>query len=260
MSKKVSVITTTFQDLKHLEAVADGIKKQDYDNIEYIIVDGASGDGTVEFLKNLERECKARPNLALKWISEPDRGIYDAINKGIDMATGDVIGFMFDRFAAPDVLTRMMEIMDREGTDGVHGDLVYVDESGKAVRRWVMGNKKTIRDGWMPAHPTLYLKKEVYETYGRYKTDYRIAADYEFMVRILRDGTLRLSYLPQVLVYMFYGGTSSGGLRSYIASFRESERALKENHVPHPFGICMKRTFKVLAQFVRAALGLREKE
>lgn len=260
MSKKVSVITTTFQDLKHLEAVVDGIKKQDYDNIEYIIVDGASKDGTVEFLRELERECEGRPGLELKWISEPDHGIYDAINKGIDMATGDVIGVMFDRFAASDVLSRMMQIMDREGTDGVHGDLDYVDESGKAVRRWVMGNEKTIRDGWMPAHPTLYLKKEVYEKYGRYKTDYRIAADYEFMVRILQDGTVRLSYIPEVLVYMFYGGTSSGGLGSYIASFRESERALKENHVPHPFRICTKRTIKVLVQFVRAALGLKEKE
>lgn len=259
MSKKVSVITTTFEDLKHLEVVAEGIKKQDYDNIEYIIVDGASKDGTVEFLQGLEGECRDRSGLELKWISEPDRGIYDAINKGIGMATGDVIGFMFDRFAAPDVLSRMVEIMDQEGTDGVHGDLVYVDEAGKAVRRWVMGNKKTIKDGWMPAHPTLYLKKEVYEKYGLYKTDYRIAADYEFIVRILRDGSVRLSYIPEVLVHMFYGGTSSGGLQSYMASFQESRRALKENQVPHPIMICTKRTVKVLLQFVRAALGLKEK-
>ncbi|MGN0132017.1 MAG: glycosyltransferase family 2 protein [Lachnospiraceae bacterium] len=260
MSKKVSVITTTFQDLKHLEAVVDGIKKQDYENIEYIIVDGGSKDGTVEFLDKLQQEFQERPGREMKWISEPDRGIYDAINKGIGMATGDMIGFMFDRFAADDVISRMVSIMEKEQSDGVHGDLDYVDESGKAVRRWVMGNERTIRDGWMPAHPTLYLKREVYEKYGYYKTDYKIAADYEFMVRILQDGTIRLSYIHDVLVYMFYGGTSSGGLSNYIHSFRESERALKENHVPHAFMICSKRTIRVLIQFVKAALGIKGKE
>lgn len=255
MSKKVSVITTTFQDLGHLKEVVDGIKKQDYDNIEYIIIDGGSKDGTVEFLKELQQEFAGYPGREMKWISEPDHGIYDAINKGIRMATGDIIGFMFDRFASEDVLKRMISVMEEEHSDGVHGDLEYVDEAGKSVRHWVMGNQKTIRDGWMPAHPTLYLRKEVYEKYGLYKTDYRIAADYEFMVRILQDESIKLSYIHDVLVYMFYGGTSSGGLRNYLHSFMESERALRENHVPHAFIICSKRTIRVLIQFVKAALG-----
>lgn len=260
MSKKISVITTTYEDLEHLKEVVNGIKNQNYDNIEYIIIDGASGDGTVEFLQNLEQEFGQHPGWELKWISEPDKGIYDAINKGISMATGDMIGFMFDKFASSDVLSRMADIVEQEHSQGGHGDLDYVDESGNVIRHWVMGNDRTIKDGWMPAHPTLYLKREVYEKYGFYKTDYKIAADYEFMVRILQDGTVRLSYIHDVLVYMFYGGTSSGGLGSYILSFRESKRALKENNVPHGFMICLKRTMKVLLQFLKAAFRLKGKE
>lgn len=250
MSKKVSVITTTFQDIVHLKEVVNGIKNQDYDNIEYIIVEGASKDGTVEFLKEQEEVFKKLSGKELKWISEPDKGIYDAINKGIRMAQGDIIGFMFDRFAAENVISRMVRIMEEEGSDGVHGDLDYVDEAGNVVRHWVMGNSRSIRDGWMPAHPTLYLKREIYEKYGFYKTDYKIAADYEFMVRILMDGKLCLSYIDEVVVHMFYGGTSSANLGSYVKSFRESYRALRENKVPFGLLICIKRTMKVLLQFL----------
>lgn len=260
MSKKVSVITTTFQDIVHLKEVVNGIKNQNYDNIEYIIVDGRSKDGTVEFLQSQEGEFEKLPGMELKWISEPDEGIYDAINKGIRMSQGDIIGFMFDRFAAEDVISRMVHIIEEEHSDGVHGDLDYVDESGNVVRHWVMGNSRTMKDGWMPAHPTLYLKKEVYEKYGFYKTDYKIAADYEFMVRILMDGKLRLSYIHEVVVYMFYGGTSSANLGSYVRSFGESYRALRENHVPFGFFICIKRTMKVLLQFISRQPGKKDKK
>lgn len=258
MSKKVSVITTTYQDLCHLKEVVNGIKKQDYAHIEYIVVDGGSKDETVPFLQELEKEMKAVPGWDMKWISEPDKGIYDAINKGVRMASGDFVGFMFDKFAAPDVISRMVATMEKEGSDGIHGDVVYVDEKDQPVRSWVMGNKKTIKDGWMPAHQTLYLKKDVYDKYGEYKTDYKIAADYEFIVRILKGGSVRLSYIPDVLVHMFYGGTSSGGLSNYILSFKESYRALRENAVPGAFWICSKRTVKVLLQFVKAALSKKE--
>lgn len=260
MSKKVSVITTTFQDIAHLKEVVNGIKNQNYDNIEYIIVDGSSRDGTVEFLREQEREFAELSGKELKWVSEPDKGIYDAINKGIHMAQGDIIGLMFDRFAAEDVVSRMVRIMEEEQSDGVHGDLDYVDESGRIVRHWVMGNSRTMKDGWMPAHPTLYLKREVYETYGLYKTDYKIAADYEFMVRILMGGKLRLSYIHEVVVHMFYGGTSSANFCSYINSFRESYRALRENHVPAAFMICIKRTIRVLLQFISRQSRKKDKK
>lgn len=112
-----------------------------------------------------------------------------------------------------------------------------------------------IEDGWMPAHPTLLLKREVYERCGVYKTDYKCSSDYEFMVRILKDGGIRLAYVPEILVSMFYGGTSSNGLSAYMVSFREACRALKENGVRHPYRVSMKRTFRVLGQFVGTKKG-----
>ncbi|MBQ1172333.1 MAG: glycosyltransferase [Lachnospiraceae bacterium] len=254
--KKISIITTTYQDVRHLKKVVEGIKNQDYPRLEYIIVDGGSTDGTVEYLKELEKDFSyGWPEREVKWISEKDNGIYDALNKGIRMATGDIIGTMFDKFSNPHVLSDMVSVMEKEGTDGVHGDLYYVDELDNPVREWKMGNTKTIRDGWMPAHPTLYLKKEVYDKFGVYKTDYRIAADYEFMIRILKDNQVRLSYIPEVLVHMFYGGTSSGGLKNYILSFQEGKRALEENQMKGAFFITVKRTLIVLMQFVKAKLG-----
>lgn len=254
--KKISIITTTYQDVNHLKKVVEGIKNQDYPRLEYIIVDGGSTDGTVEYLKELEQDFSyGWPEREVKWISEKDSGIYDALNKGICMATGDIIGPMFDKFSNPRVLSDMVSVIEKEGTDGVHGDLYYVDEQDNPIRKWKMGNIKTIRDGWMPAHPTLYLKKEVYDKFGVYKTDYRIAADYEYMIRILKDNQVRLSYIPEVLVHMFYGGTSSGGLKNYILSFQEGKRALEENQMKGAFFITVKRTLIVLMQFVKAKIG-----
>lgn len=254
--KKISIITTTYQDVNHLKKVVEGIKNQDYPRLEYIIVDGGSTDGTVEYLKELEKDFSyGWPEREVKWISEKDNGIYDALNKGIRMATGDIIGPMFDKFSNPHVLSDMVSVIEKEGTDGVHGDLYYVDEQDNPIRKWKMGNIKTIRDGWMPAHPTLYLKKEVYDKFGVYKTNYRIAADYEYMIRILKDNQVRLSYIPEVLVHMFYGGTSSGGLKNYILSFQEGKRALEENQMKGAFFITVKRTLIVLMQFVKAKIG-----
>ena len=251
--KKISIITTTYQDVSHLKKVVEGIKNQDYPRLEYIIVDGGSTDGTAEYLKELEQDFSyGWPEREVKWISEKDNGIYDALNKGIRMATGDIIGPMFDKFSHSHVLSDMVSVMEKEGTDGVHGDLYYVDEQDNPVREWKMGNTKTIRDGWMPAHPTLYLKKEVYDKFGVYKTDYRIAADYEYMIRILKDNQVRLSYIPEVLVHMFYGGTSSGGLKNYILSFQEGKRVQEENQRNVAIFITVKRTLIVLMQFVKA--------
>ncbi len=252
-NKVISIVTTTYQDVEHLKKVVEGIKKQDYPRIEYIIVDGGSKDGTVDYLKELVKDFSyGWPERRVRWISEKDEGIYDALNKGIRMATGDLIGPMFDQFANPHVLSDMVSVIEEEGSDGVHGDLYYVDEEGNPVREWKMGNTKTIRDGWMPAHPTLYLKKEVYDRFGVYKTDYRIAADYEYMIRILKNNDVRLSYIPRVLVHMFYGGTSSGGLSNYMLSFKEGKRALEENDIKGAFFITVKRTLLVLKQFVQA--------
>lgn len=248
MAQKVSVITTTFNDSENLKKIINRVAAQDYPNLEYIIVDGGSSDNTVEIIKEAE-ECFAN---GIRWISEPDKGIYDAINKGIKLATGDVVGFMFDELADDTILSQMVKKIEETGADGVHGDINYVDENGKIVRKWRMG-QGSLRTGHMPGHPTLYLKKDVYERFGLYKTEYKIAADYEFMIRILKKGEITLAYIPKVLVNMFYGGnsTSTGGLKNYIASLIEGHKALKENGMKFAFVTDILRTFRVLFQFVR---------
>lgn len=241
---KVSVVTTTYNDIENLKRILAEVKKQTYPNIEHIIVDGGSTDGTVEFLKELEEKEPGR----ISWMSEKDNGIYDAINKGIRMATGDIVGCCFDRYADEGVLMRMVEIMEKEGTDGVHGDLCYMD-GDRIVRKWHQG-QGVIRSGWMPGHPTLYLKKEVYEKFGLYRTDYRISGDYEFMVRILYRKEVKLSYLPEILIYMSHGGTSTNSLGAYVESMMEGHRALVENHVPFAWVTDLCRVVRVLSQFV----------
>ena len=242
--KKVSIITTTYNDSAALKKTIEQIKAQDYPNIEYIIVDGASKDDTMDVIM----EAKAHFGDRLIWMSEKDSGIYDAINKGLKLATGDYIGLCFDQFAGTDVISKMVAIMEKEGTDGVHGDLNYMDGE-KIVRKWRQG-QGNIRTGWMPGHPTLYLKKEVYDTYGLYKTDYRISADYEFMIRILKDNKVKLSYIPEVLIKMAHGGTSTNSLGAYLEGMKEGHRALKENGVKFAFVTDMLRVLRVLRQFV----------
>lgn len=242
--QKVSVITMSYNDVTHLKECLDSVLGQDYPNLECIVVDGGSTDGTVELLRTLYNEHKDR----FHYISEPDKGLYDALNKGIRMATGDIVGLMCDVFANSHVVSTMVKVMEKKKVDGVHGDLDYVS-NGKVVRKWRMKQGK-IRWGWMPAHPTLYLKKEVYDTYGLYKIDYKIAADYEFMIRILKDDKVKLAYIPKVLVKMFHGENSSstGGIKSYIDSLKEGHRALVENKVKLPLLTDLARILRVLSQ------------
>ncbi|MBU9743039.1 PGL/p-HBAD biosynthesis glycosyltransferase Rv2957/MT3031 [uncultured Clostridium sp.] len=240
----VSVITTTYNNADNLRQTMEMILSQDYEQIQYVIVDGGSTDETLTLI----REYEPRFGERLKWISEPDEGIYDAINKGYLLSDGDIIGYCFDRYADEHVISRMVDTIVREKTDGVHSDLIYLD-GDKVVRKWHMG-QGSIRTGWMPAHPTLYLKREVYEKYGLYKTDYKCSADYEYMIRCLKDGQVTLSYIPEVLIYMYYGGTSTNGLSSYLLSLKEGHRALKENGMAFAWVTDFLRIIRVCLQFL----------
>ena len=245
MNPKVSIITTNYNNAENLEKIITQVKNQDYDNIEYIIVDGASTDESYYVIQRAKHYFGEQ----LKVVSEPDTGIYNALNKGIKMATGDIIGCCFDEYTAPNVISRMVEIMEQEHTDGVHADLYYM-EGERIVRKWHQGQGK-IRYGWLPGHPTLYLRRWVYDTYGGYKEDYKVAADYEFMVRILFQEKVKLSYIPEVLIHMAYGGTSNNSFGAYMTSLIEGHRALKENGVRFAFFTDICRTLKVLLQFTR---------
>lgn len=244
MGLKVSIITATYNDADHLERIIERVKRQDYAELEYIVVDGASTDRTPRVLSDAKEWFGER----MKICSEPDEGIYDAINKGIRMAKGDVIGCCFDEFTKPYAVRRLVEAMERERADGVHADLDYCRDD-KVVRKWRQGQGR-LRFGWMPGHPTFYLRREVYERYGLYRTDYRISADYEMMVRCLKDGQVKLAYVPEVLIRMNYGGTSNNGLSAYLLSLKEGHRALRENQIRFAWFTDMCRTLRVLRQFL----------
>lgn len=242
---KVSLLLTTYNSAQNLPITLKSIQEQTYSPIEVIIVDGCSQDGTVALIEQFADNS----GLDVKWVSEPDNGLYDAMNKAYRMSTGNIIAVCNDRLSEKDSVAVYVEAIKGAGEDciGAHSDLIYV-EGDKQIRGWHMG-QGDIRQGWMPGHPALYLKREVYEKYGLYDTTYRCAADYEFMVRFLKDRTNRLAYIPRVLVTMFYGGTSNAGLKNYLVSFKEGYMALRKNRVKHPLFITLKRTWKVLRQF-----------
>lgn len=240
---RVSLIMTTYNSRESFVQSYESIQRQTWPDIEVVVVDGASTDGTRE-----EIEKRASKNLSMKWISEKDSGIYNALNKGIQMATGDIIAIFNDRYLREDAIEQYARTIEEKRCDGVHSDLIYTDAQGNVIRRWHMG-EGDIRTGWMPGHPTLYLKRQVYGKYGLYKEDYRCAADYEFMVRILKDGKTKLAYIPEELINMYYGGTSNSGIKAYMISFMEGMRALRENQVKGALRITFRRMIKVLRQF-----------
>ncbi|MBO5208754.1 MAG: glycosyltransferase [Lachnospiraceae bacterium] len=242
---KVSLLVTTYNSVVNLPITLNSIQEQTYENVEIIIVDGKSTDGTVALIEQFAKVSRYE----VKWVSEPDKGLYDAMNKAYRMSTGDIIAVCNDKLCQKDSIALLVNAIEQAGSEcvGAHSDLVYVN-GDKVVRSWHMG-QGNIRQGWMPGHPTLFLKREIYEKYGQYDITYTCAADYEFMVRFLKDEKNKIAYVPQVLVSMFYGGTSNAGLKNYLVSFKEGYTALKKNGVKYPFWITIKRTLRVLMQF-----------
>ena len=246
---KVSLILTTYNSIENLPRTLESIDSQNYDNIEVVIKDGNSTDGTIDLIN----EYTASSRYEVKTVSCPDTGIYDAMNQGIKLSTGDIIVCFNDMFVCNDAISKMVALLSDSESNvvGAHADLVYADDT-HVVRKWHMGPQKSLILGWMPGHPTLFLKREVYDKYGLYKTDYRISADYEFMIRFLADKKAdnRLAYLPENIISMFYGGTSTNSGGSYIKSLKEGHRALVSNGVHPAFVADILRTVRVLIQFV----------
>lgn len=246
---KVSLLVTTYNVREQLKITLDSIEQQDYPALEVIIVDGQSEDGTLDIIRTFAVRHADDSAVTVVWVSEPDQGLYDAMNKALRMCSGDVVAVCNDRLCRSDAVTKLVRAIEQggEGCIGSHADLVYV-EGERIVRTWHMGEGR-LADGWLPGHPTMFLKREIYEKYGLYDTGYKCAADYEFMVRFLKDEQNRLAYVPERLVSMFYGGTSNAGLRNYWVSFREGYMALRRHKVRHPMLITLKRTLRVLRQF-----------
>lgn len=247
---KISIITATFQSAKTVKDTFESVLGQTYTNFEHIIVDGASKDNTMDIVKSYEEAYQGR----LKYISEKDTGLYDAMNKGIKMATGDIIGILNsdDKYAHKNVLQEIANCFEKTNCDGTYGNLIFMDAEtmSKPQRIWRSKEGK-LEQGWIPAHPTLYLKREVYDKIGLFNLSYRIVADYDFMVRMLKDKTIHLSYIDDDLVHMRVGGVSTDGIKGYYKNLKEAHKVLVANQIPHPYYIDFRRCVKTVGQMLK---------
>ncbi len=248
---RVSIITVAFNAAGTIADTLESVSVQTHSAFEHIVVDGGSTDGT---LKIVERHGAHVTRL----ISEPDHGIYDAMNKGLRLARGEIIGFLNadDVYADNQVLERVSAVMEKEGVDALFGDAEFVraDKPQQIIRRYRSDRfcSKRLAWGWMPAHPTLFLKREIYDRFGSFKTDYRIAGDFELVARIFRGGKLTYRYLPEVMVRMRTGGISTGGWRQTLLLNREVLRACRENGIStNPLKILSKYPRKLFEFLLR---------
>jgi len=245
----VSIITPSYNSAKFISQTIESVLSQTYNNIEYIIIDGSSTDGTIEIIKEYQDKIT-------NFVSEPDMGIYDAMNKGIALATGDVIGILnSDDFYVDDsVIEGVVKAFQQYKVDSVYGDLEYVakENTDKVVRFWKSApfKKGLFQKGWHPAHPTFFVKKNIYEKYGCFNLSYRIAADYELMLRLLEKHQIPSYYVPRVLVKMRVGGESNKGLLNIIRANIESYQSWKDNKLPvNLFMFMLKPISKVFQYF-----------
>lgn len=278
---KFSIITICFNPGQLIRSAVESVLGQSYGDVEYLIVDGASTDGSLDYLRQVN-EQDARVTL----VSEPDNGLYDALNKGVRMATGDVIGFVHadDFLAHADVLKHLEEKFENSAIEAVYGDLQYVaqqrdasheisskanstftiqnspfNRGTKIVRHWASGaySRNKLAWGWMPPHPTLYLRKTVYEravlASGEYfDTSFSCAADYDFMMRVLSQFNVTPDYLPEVMVKMRVGGVSNRSIKHILRKSAEDWRVIRRNKIGHVHTLIWKNLSKV-SQFIRKA-------
>lgn len=245
---KISVITATYNCADTIAEAMRSVAEQTHPTVEHVVVDGASRDGTWELV-----QAHRTPSVVAH--SEPDRGIYDALNKGIARSSGDIVGFLHadDLFADRGVLALVAEAFSDPEVDAVYGDLQYVrkDNPARVVRHWrsrpfTLG---MLRRGWMPPHPTLYVRRSIYQRLGGFDTSYRVAADYEFILRLFSQPGLRAIYLPRVMVRMRVGGVSNRSLRNIARKSAEDWRALRYHRVGGIATLAWKNLSK-LGQFI----------
>lgn len=246
----ISVVTATWNCANTLSDCLASVAKQTYTNYEHVIVDGASTDGTIAVInKHIDQISMFK--------SEPDKGIYDALNKGIQLATGNVVGFLHadDLYASDDVLEKIAQAFEDPTVCAVYGDLEYVSQqdTSKVIRRWQSKpfNQRNLGWGWMPAHPTLYVRREWYAKIGGFDISYRIAADYLSILKLFTQPAFKTHYLPEVLVTMRLGGASNKSIKSIIKKSKEDWLALRSCHfsVPNALRAIAWKNLSKLSQF-----------
>ena len=230
---RITIVTACLNNATVIKTAIAAVSSQTYPDVEHVIVDGGSTDGTVDVIRTWAAKAGGRA----KWISEPDTGLYDALNKGIRLATGEIVGVLHadDFYARPDVLEKVAKVFEATGAEAVYADVRFVDAadttrtvryvSGKKFRPWMM------RYGFMPPHPTIFCRRELFERLGYYRTDYRISADHELMIRFLWKAGIRTAYLPEAIITMRTGGMSTRSARARWLACRENVRACRENGI-----------------------------
>lgn len=237
---KISLVTVTWNSARTIEDTLRSVVGQTYGNIEHIVVDGGSSDATMDIIRKYAAQYRSR-GLELKWISERDNGIYDAMNKGISLTSGDVVGILNsdDFFTSPTVVERVSDefksISQTEELDAVYGDIHYVnpDRLNKCVRYYSSKafSRAKMRMGFMPAHPSFYCRRELYQKFGMFDTSFRIAADFELLLRFIYLHRIHTKYLPMDFVTMRTGGTSTSGIAVHRKIYSEHMRAYKKNQI-----------------------------
>lgn len=236
MEKLISIITVCRNASATLPETMQSVLAQSYNDYEYIVIDGASTDSTISHIAATEERFSGR----MKWVSEADSGIYDAMNKGIRMASGEIIGFLNadDHYADAHVLRDIATAFAQDAAlEAVHGNLSYINARRKIVRRW-KGAPYTagaFQRGWMPAHPTFYCKRACFERYGAFEPAIGSAADFELMLRFIEKHRIRLKYLPREFVQMRIGGSSTSGFRAVLCNTRQNQAAFRRNSIPCPW-------------------------
>jgi len=250
MGPKVSIVTGTYNSAEFIKDCVTSINDQDYKNIEHIIIDGASKDDTVKIIEQT-------PNRVEKIISEPDNGIYNAMNKGIALATGDIVGILNsdDFYNSDNIISKVVNLFKDEGVDCVFGNLYYVQQDNPDIikRKWVTGpynKKKGFKNGWHPAHPTFFVKKKLYDTHGAFDESFKIAADFELMLRFIQKHQIKSAYLNEPMVRMRLGGESNKSLSNMYKGNKDCIKAFQKNGLSVSGLYPIKRLVPKLKQFL----------
>jgi glycosyltransferase len=247
---KISVITACFNSQSTIGEAIATLKHQTWPNVEHVVIDGASKDDTVFVARQTLGEGDVL-------VSEPDRGIYDALNKGIDHASGDVVGFLHsdDLLAHDEVLTKVAACFEDPLVGAVYGDLQYVNaaDTGRVIRHWTSGDFSftKLRRGWMPPHPTFFMRRALYRELGGFDLSYRISGDYDALLRYLGSEKVKVTYLPEVLVKMRIGGASNGSLKQILNKSCEDFSAMRRNGV-NPWVALPYKNLSKIPQFLKA--------
>ena len=249
---KVSIITASLNNSQTIRDTISSVLSQDYLDIEHIIIDGNSSDGTLEIIK----DCQSK-NKSIKLFIEFNNGAYNALNQGLRLSSGDIIGFLHsdDLFGSKTIISEITSIFENNDINGVYGDLQYVKNTdiSKVIRNWKSRKfyPEMIKKAWMPAHPTLFLKKEVYEKHGNFDPTYKISADYEFIIRIFKDQFLIFEHIPKVITKMRLGGISNRSLKNIFIKSLEDYRAMKKHKVGNILTLARKTLSKLDQYFKR---------